>query len=108
MNLVNLSLADDFSRTPGPRLRRQGAHSAEEFFEEHLLPGYEEALERDAQLLLDLDGTAGVAASFLDEVCERLVNRFGAGDVADRIMIVSEEEPHLEQEMMSRICAARA
>lgn len=86
---------------------RAGRYSAEEFFETTLAPNYKEAVGRDAQLLLDLDGTAGVAASFLDEVCSRLVESFGAADVAERLLVVSLEEPYLEEEIHDRV-ASRA
>jgi hypothetical protein len=106
MNIVFISVAHDFSKTPGPRLRGHGPHSAEEFFNTRLAPGFAEAVRRDAQLLVDFDGTAGVAASFLDEAFGRLARRFGRTELDERLLILAVEEPHLEAEILRYIESA--
>jgi hypothetical protein len=86
-----VSLHRDFSFCPGPRLRKAGTNSAEEFVETKLLP----AFAGSEFILLDLDGTAGVAASFLDEIMLRLIAHFGPDEAARRLSIKTDEEPHL-------------
>jgi len=62
----------DWSQYPGPRGRSAGDHSAEEFFEQVLLPAWKQAISIPVLLTVDLDGTSGYAHSFLDEAFGRL------------------------------------
>ena len=59
-----ISVARDFSRTPGPRYTSQGDWSGEEFRKR-----LERELRRHERLVVDLDGTRGCGSSFLDEAC---------------------------------------
>jgi hypothetical protein len=76
---AKLSIADQFSRVPGARLRRDGANSAEEFRSRLLIPALRSAIDEDSVLEVVLDGTAGYGSSFLEEAFGGLV-RSGAFD----------------------------
>lgn len=54
----------DFSEFPGPRYRKLGPNSGEEFRETVLAP---EVKKHGGDIAIDLDGTAGYGSSFLDE-----------------------------------------
>lgn len=69
MNNTVFSIARQFSPNPGPRFRRQGAHSGEALRSKLVslldnTPGV---------LVIDLDGTKGIGSSFLDEAFGGLV-----------------------------------
>jgi hypothetical protein len=89
-----VSVAQDFSRTPGPRLKKQGVFSGEAFRDEILLPKFQEAVQQNQKLIIDLDNTAGYLSSFLEEAFGGLV-RLGNNPalVKEHIKIISEQEP---------------
>lgn len=88
-----LKIADEFSKTPGAHNRQSGRFSGEEFFETVLEPKYLAAREEETYLIVDLDGTAGYANSFLAYVFGRLELDYpGARRF---IMLVSLDEPYL-------------
>ncbi len=99
---LHLSIAKDYSTTPGGRARKDGMYSAEQFYDEHLHGAMYKAIQDNVKLIIDLDGTAGLAGSFLDEAFGRLSIYFN--DVAiNRIVFVSNEEPHLIDDIKSYI-----
>ena len=63
-----ISLAQDFSRHPGPRFVNQGPHSGERF--RRVLV---KALSEYERIVVDLDGTTGIGSSFLDEAFGGLI-----------------------------------
>ena len=65
--MVKIKIAEDFSRTPGPRLKKEGSFSGELFREVLLAPLIKKAIEANDSLEVDLDGTAGYGTSFLEE-----------------------------------------
>ena len=69
-----------FSETPGPRHRDSGSFSAEELYDK-LLAEYGECFDGNEKILLDFSNTAGVAASFLDELVGKLVLLMGGESV---------------------------
>jgi uncharacterized protein DUF4325 len=77
-----IKFVEEFSDTPGGRLRKQGAHSGEAFRDEIVRP----ALANGASIEIDLNDAIGFPASFLDEAFGRLVELEGK-DVFDRIEI---------------------
>ena len=64
---VWLRLAQEFTDTPGPRDRKDGDWSGEQFRQELLEPRFAQALEMGVPLRVDLDGVEGYATSFLEE-----------------------------------------
>ena len=68
MSTVTLSVARDYSRTPGPRYRWQGPFSGEDFRDLLI-----EKLRFADKVIIDLDGTRGYGSSFIDEAFGGLV-----------------------------------
>ena len=58
-----ISIAEEFSKYPGPRYERLGSFSGEKFRDEVLLP----ALQGGEEVVIKLDGTMGYGSSFLEE-----------------------------------------
>lgn len=52
----------DFTKTPGGRYRNDGPFSAEEWRDDYLVPA-----AKIGPIVVDLDGTAGIASSFIEE-----------------------------------------
>ena len=107
MSLV-LSVATDFSQTPGPRYSSDGKSSAEEFRSFHLLPALSKARSDGQKLLIVLDGTSGYAASFLEEAFGGLI-RHGSmqpDEAIDLLEFESVEEPELIEEIKGFMEAA--
>lgn len=81
----------DWSEYPRSRFRREGPGSAEEFRDDHLVPLLYWCHAHRARLYVHLDGCAGFAHSFLEELFGGL-RRIGAKSV-DRVHIVYDEDP---------------
>jgi len=90
-----LNVAKDFSETPGPRYRKDGDFSGEEFLETRLEPAYIQAKLEDGVLLVDLDGTAGYATSFLEEAFGGLARKYPKEDVGMFLEFKSDDEAYL-------------
>jgi hypothetical protein len=65
--IMKISIASDYSPTPGGRYRRLGPFSGEEFRERVLLPAARKAFDRGEVLIIDFDGVVGAPSSFLEE-----------------------------------------
>jgi len=102
-----ITIAKEFSETPGPRSRAEGDFSGEEFLEEILLPAYEQAVAEDGVVLIDLDGTEGYATSFLESAFGGLARRFPPEEVLSRITLKSDDEPSLVAEVKKYVLEAR-
>lgn len=83
----------DFSEYPGLRHCSVSDDSGEEFYHKVLNANFAKALENQTTLIVDLDGTAGYAPSFLDEAFGNLVFDFTLAKVQEDLVIKSEEEP---------------
>ena len=87
-----ISIARDFSTTPGARFAADGPFSGEEFREKFLTPCFNEGEKiKGPFVLIYLDGTEGYASCFLDEAFGGLARRFGK-DVSRGIVLVSAED----------------
>jgi hypothetical protein len=100
---LHLTIADEFSKTPGPRSRAEGKHSAEEFLETILLGRFDEAVASDAILIVDLDGGYGYGTSFLEEAFGGLARLRTVQTVLDHIDFKSDEEPYLRDDVFTYI-----
>lgn len=67
MNKMIIKIAKDFSRTPNVRYESEGEFSGESFRKNILVPKLREALKMQIKVCVDLDGTAGLGTSFLEE-----------------------------------------
>ena len=57
--MIQLSIANDFSKTPGVRYPEEGEFSGQQFREDFLKPKVDEAISKEDNLEIDLDGTSG-------------------------------------------------
>ena len=90
-----LSIAHEYTPLPGPRFKKQGPKSGEEFRESILEPRFKEAQKRGEVILVDLDGGYGYGTSFLEESFGGLARIHGVDAVLDTLIFKSEEEPYL-------------
>jgi len=99
---VRLSVAKDFSRTPGPRKTSEGLHSGEEFLV-LLTERYLEAEAKGAKLIVDLDGAAGYPTSFLEAAFGGLARAQGPEKVLATLTLKCNDEPDLVEEIQQYI-----
>jgi hypothetical protein len=93
--MITISVAKDFSKTPGFRYRGQSpTTSGQQFREEILEPKYLEAVSKKEKLQVILDGTDGYLTSFLEESFGGLQRNHLKSNVLDSIEIISNEERH--------------
>ena len=106
---VTLSIATDFSRTPGSRYEREGEYSGEVFRRDFLYPKVRTAVEAATQLTINLDGTAGFGTSFLEEAFGGLIRENGvtAPQLRQLLRIQSDEEPYLIEDIWTYVDEAR-
>jgi hypothetical protein len=104
---AEIKISQDFSQTPGPRSRDEGDFSGEDFLEKLLLPKFEEVIENEGKLLINLDGTDGYATSFLESAFGGLSRLFkdkmSPDKILDKLSFVSIEEPYLIEEIKEYI-----
>jgi hypothetical protein len=93
----------DFSPTPGFRHIEDGPFSGELFFREHLQPKFQEAIDQNTILVVDLDGVKGYGTSFLEESFGGLARMYGAAKVNAHLEIISEDEPYLADDIQTYI-----
>lgn len=65
--MKTLNIAQEFSTTPGARYENEGPFPGKEFREQYLAPQIKNAIENSEELEINLDGTAGLGTSFLEE-----------------------------------------
>jgi hypothetical protein len=76
MSVIEISIAKQFSRTPGGRYRRHGPFSGEDFRERILWPALQEKAASPADVVqVSFDGVAGMPSSFLEEAFGGLVRK---------------------------------
>lgn len=103
MDTIVIYVAKDFSTTPGPRYKKEGEFSGEEFRENILDKKFQEVLANESKLIINLDGTFGYGTSFLEESFGGLARKYKDKDILKHIEFVSEEEPYLIDEIKSYI-----
>ncbi|MEX2261602.1 MAG: STAS-like domain-containing protein [Bryobacteraceae bacterium] len=101
-----LSVAKEFSETPGPRSREEGDFSGEEFLDRVLVPKFDQAVREKVTLTVDLDGTEGYATSFLESAFGGLARRHSPKKVLEVIRFKSDDEPFLIDEIKRYVTAA--
>lgn len=60
-----LKIAEEFSDTTGARDYEDGDYSGKEFYDNFLLPRFEQAAKNSYALLIDIDGVWGWPSSFV-------------------------------------------
>jgi hypothetical protein len=96
--MKTITVAKDFSDTPGGRFKKDGPNSGEEFREKYLKSEFEK-LKGDEKLIIDFDGAYGYPTSFLEESFGGLARIYGSKNVLDKLVFKSEEEPNLIEEV---------
>lgn len=101
MTIMKIKIATDFSRIPCARFLSEGDFPGEEFREKILLPRLMEAIEKKEKLEIDLDGTAGLGTSFLEESFGGLirVNRLKYDDIMNTLVYISINDPEYVDEI---------
>ena len=103
MNDIFVSIAKDFTITPGGRYIKEGPYSGELFREQILFPKYIEAKAKGVMLVVNLDGCMGYPSSFLDESFGGLVALVPDEDILKRIKLISDDEPGLIEKVKKNI-----
>lgn len=91
--MITINISKDFTTTPGARNYSDGKYSGEEFYDRLLKFKYEEALQLETKLKIVLDGTDGIASSFLNEAFRRLGADYGPEEVWANLILISDEVP---------------
>ena len=84
----------DYTEFPGPNLIKNGNYSGEYFYN-LIKPIFKQCVERGIKFFIDLDGTAGYAASWERQVFTSLRLDFGTQTVMKHLIIKSNQEPYL-------------
>ena len=102
---MKINIAIDFSRIPGARYPEEGDFSGQEFRQTILLPKLQEAIKKKEMLTINLDGTAGLGTSFLEESVGGLirVDKFDIESLKNTLEFISEEDPDYITEIWSYI-----
>jgi hypothetical protein len=95
-----IDIAEQFSKMPSGRFACDGDFSAEKFLNEFLSP----AFDKFRTVTVNLDGTYGYGASFLDEAFGGLVRRgHSASSLKGRLNLVSTKNFHLPHQIWKYI-----
>ena len=98
--MLEINIANDFTRLPGPRYRHQGPGSGQQFLTDHLRPMFESARASNEKVTIKLDGVRyGYPTSFLEEAFGGLAREFGSGEVLKYLRFESVTEPMLGEEI---------
>jgi STAS-like domain of unknown function (DUF4325) len=94
---MRIKISKDYTTAPGPRYPTEGKFSGQEFRTDILAPRLIEAIEHDATLTIDLDGTSGYGTSFLEESFGGLIreDQFKLKQLKKYLEFKSDEEPEL-------------
>ena len=98
--MIKINIAREFTELPGPRYRKQGPGSGQQFLEKHLRPAFLKAKETNDQVTIQLDGVKyGYPTSFLEEAFGGLAREFGITEVLNLLRFESVAEPMLDSEI---------
>lgn len=99
---MKIKIATDFSRIPCARFLSEGDYPGEEFREKILLPKIKEAIEKNEKLEIDLDGTAGLGTSFLEESFGGLIriDKLDYDKILNTISFISTDDPEYIDEIL--------
>jgi hypothetical protein len=98
--VLEIRIKQQFPHPPGPRYKRQGRGSGEEFRQELLLPLFDQAVKNGEQVTVYLDGAEfGYPTSFIEEAFGGLARLRGIEAVQSTLRFVSRDEPLLEREI---------
>ena len=104
---MNFSIAKQYTDTPGPRYKRQGEYSGEQFREEYLEKMFFEYQACHQTIEIDLDGTYGYPTSFLEEAFGGLARKYPESEVLAAFSFRATEQPSIVEEIKKDILDAR-
>jgi len=102
METNKISVLENFTEYPALRHCSISDYSGEEFYHKVLNDAFVKAYNSGAKLLVDLDGTAGYASSFLDEAFGNLIYDFSLKIVKGSVIIKSDQEPSWKEMIESQ------
>lgn len=100
---MTINIKEDFTPATGFRTYDDGPKSGLEFFDTLLDRKFAEALKEGKQLKIILDGGEGHTSSFLNEAFRLLGEKYGADNVWNNIIIVSNEWPKYIKKIKSSV-----
>lgn len=105
-----ISIAKDFSTIPGARFPEEGDFSGQDFRNNVLCPALKRAISSNEVLIVNLDGTAGLGTSFLEESFGGLIrnDKFTLDTLQQYIKFVSDEDPDYITEIKQYMSEANA
>ncbi|MCL2228266.1 MAG: STAS-like domain-containing protein [Firmicutes bacterium] len=106
MEKIKINVAHDFTEIPGPRYKKDGKFSGEEFRDKHLIPNYDKAKANGVKIMVNLDGGYGYPVSFLEESFGGLARIYRDDNVVGMFDFVSKEEPSLIDDIRKYILDA--
>ena len=105
--MKKIKISEEYSKTPGPRYIKEGNYSGEDFRENKLKPLFEEAVNNNETIEIDLDGGYGYPPSFLEEAFGGLARQYGETIVESTFKFISSDEPSLVDEIKNYIKKAK-
>ena len=105
---MSFSVSKQFTDTPGPRYRKQGRYSGEEFRDSFLEPLLEQYISTGRPIEINLDGVYGYPTSFLEEAFGGLARAHSIDVVQKAFTYVAKEQPGIVEEIQSDILNANA
>lgn len=104
MDKLIIKIAEDYTTTPGVREEKEGDFSGEKFLKLILLPKFRQAHSERKKLLIDLDGTAGYATSFLEASFGGLTREYkDVAIILNTLEFKSNDDPFLKDDIIEYI-----
>lgn len=100
---IYISIAKNFSPTPGGRYTKEGSFSGEDFFNQILYPAYLQAKFTQKFIFIDLDGCMGYPSSFISGSFGLLLQKFPPKEVLSILQFTSKEDPNLPNEIIKML-----
>lgn len=107
--MITFNLAADYSKNPSARFEDEGINGGEQL-RKIIVPQLKEAIAQRDKFQIILDGTSGLGTSFLEEVFGGLIREehISYQELKDYLVVISEEEPELIDEINQYIEDAHA
>lgn len=93
----------DFSDSPGARYKSDGPFSGQEFLEKLLEPKFNQAVEGNYILTIDLDGVWGYPSSFVSGSFGKLSLKHGGEKILKHIHFKSEQSTFRVEKIINEI-----
>lgn len=101
--MITYKIAKQYTEIPGPRFKKEGEFSGEDFRETVLKVLVRQAQQASEKILIDLDGGYGYPTSFLEEAFGGLIRELKDKELNNIFEFKSDEEPLLIGEIKKYI-----